>query len=330
MESKQAHNLTASERTKKIRRKLYIFFSCFIISSFIWLIIQLSEDFSEVQTCSLVYTNIPSGKVLVGERDTLLSVNLNSKGFRMLSKSLHPNPISISVDVSSVLHKQRNSSNAFFILTSEIIQSVASQLNQQNHVVSISPDTLSFYLIDEYCKKLPVQTMLEISYAQQYGLSDSLLIIPDSVIVKGPKEVVDSLRYITTVSRVLENVSSNQVVTMKFDDSRNNLISVSPKTVSVYVPVDKFTESKIELPIIVKGAEQNLKVKTFPDKVTVTFLVPLNKYKDIDPGMFAATVDLSKIKTTTAKKLKVEVSKIPSYIKLRKIEPEKTEYIILK
>lgn len=330
MESQQAYNPKKNDRSNNARKKLYVFLFCFIVSSFIWLIIKLSDEYSEVHTYPLVYSNIPSGKVLINETDTVLTLNLKSKGFRLLSSSMFFKPQTIVVDIATILHKRKNSKNGYFIVASEINQAVGEQIHQQNHIISITPDTLFFSLVDKYSKKVPVKTMVNITYAQQYGLSDSVIVFPDSVVLNGPKEIIDSINHITTVTRTLSNVSSSQVLMLSFPDSKEKLISVKPTTVSVFIPVDKYTESKVEVPVVISGSEKTLSVKTFPEKVTVTYVVPLSKYKKIDAGRFTATADISKAKSTNAKKLKVEITKQPSFVRILKIEPEKIEYILLK
>lgn len=330
MESQQAYNLKKNDRTKNVRKKLYVFLFCFIVSSFIWLVINLSDEYSEVHNYPLVYSNIPSGKVLINETDTVLTLNLKSKGFRLLSNSMFFKPQTIVIDIASVLHKRKNSKNGYFILTGEISQAVSEQIHQQNHIISISPDTLFFSMVEKYSKKVPVKTMVNITYAQQYGLSDSVIVFPDSAVLNGPKEIIDSIKYISTVVKTLSNVSSSQVLMLSFPDSNEKLISVKPTAVSMYVPVDKYTESKVEVPVVISGSEKSLSVKTFPEKVTVTFVVPISKYKKIDAGRFMAAADISKAKSTNAKKLKVEITKQPSFVRILKIEPEKIEYILLK
>ncbi|MFH0864710.1 MAG: hypothetical protein V1904_00845 [Bacteroidota bacterium] len=330
MESQQAYNLKNNDKPKNVRKKLYIFLFCFIVSSFIWLIIKLSDEYSEVHSYPLVYSNIPDGKVLINETDTVLTINLKSKGFRMLYNSMFFKSQTIVVDIAQILHKIKNSKNGYFILTDDITQATGEQIHQQNNIISISPDTLLFSLVDKYSKKVQVKTMMNITYAQQFGLSDSMIVFPDSVLLNGPKEIIDSIQYITTVAKTLGNVSSSQVLMLNFPDSKEKLVSIKPGSVSVYVPVDKFTEAKAEVPVVISGSEKNLSVKTFPEKVTVTYVVPLSKYNKIDAGRFSATADISKAKSANAKKLKVEITKQPSFVRILKIEPEKIEYILLK
>lgn len=330
MESQQAFNFRKDDKPGVVRKKLYVFLFCFFASAFVWLIIKLSDEYTEIRNCSVEFTNIPRGKILVNESDTVLTLKLKSKGFRMLSNSWSSETQKIVLDVASVLHKMKSTKNGYYILTGEVSSSIGAQIHQQGDISSVSPDTLYFYMTDNYSKKVPVRSLLHISFAQQYGLSDSVVIYPDSVIVNGPEEIIDSIHAVTTVAQTVSNINSNTVLSLKFQENNNRQIVVRPQSVDVYIPVDKYTESKVEVPVVVTGSEKKGAVKTFPEKVTVTYLVPLSKFKKTDVTRFAATADISKTKQGNVKKLKVEITRMPAFVKILKIDPEKIEYILMK
>jgi hypothetical protein len=330
MELQQAYDLKKSNRSKNVRKKLYVFLFCFIASAFIWLIIKLSDEYSEVQTYPLVFSNVPADKVLINEADSLLTLSMKSKGFKMLSGKMFSEPQSIIIDVASVYHKSKNSESSYYILTREILQTAGKQIHQPNSIISISPDTLFFSMVEKFSKKVPIKTLLDINFAQQYGLSDSIIVFPDSIIISGPKEIIDSMQYINTITKILSNVNAAQALMLGFPDGRKDHVSVKPESVSIYVPVDKYTESKVEIPVKVYDNEKIIQAKTFPENITITYVVPLSKYTKMNAGKFTAAADISKATSVNAKKLKVEITKQPDFVKILKIEPEKIEYILLK
>ncbi len=99
-----------------------------------------------------------------------------------------------------------------------------------------------------------------------------------------------------------------------------------PENVSVVLTVDKFTESEIEIPIVYSG--QDHAIKTFPEKVKVTYFVTLENYKRITTEMFLADVSFSG--EENPEKLKINLVQYPSFIKIIKIEPLEVEYLLIK
>ncbi|HNW99051.1 MAG TPA: hypothetical protein PKK00_11635 [Bacteroidales bacterium] len=318
-----------SEDTGKKRKNFYVFLFCFIVSSFIWIFVKLSEEYSLGNTYSITFTNVPKGKILINA-DTLINVKLKSKGFGLLTKGFNEKPQQLNIDVLKCYRKIKNSKNNFFILSNDIQSLVSEQINSSKGIISISPDTLFLQFADEYYKKVPVKLNLKLNFVKQFSISDSMIIYPDSVMVYGTRQMIDSIKYAETVSRVLDDVNSNQGLILKFPSYNENKFIVKPAAVSVFVPVDKYTESKIEVPVVITGDERIIKVKTFPEKVTITYMVPLSKYKMVNASLFNVTADISKAKPFSIKKLKVEITKKPSFVSIKKIEPEKIEYIFLK
>ena len=309
-------------------RKIYIFLICLLFSSFTWVLIKLSVDYTEVVKYHVTFTNIPSGKTIVNELDSVFTIKLKSKGFRILSNNIFSKPQTLSIDVAPFLRKKKNSKWDYFIATSDLYQTIGNQIDYTNNVVSIIPDTLYFHFEKLYSKKVPVHTRLNIDFAKQYKLNGSLKTIPDSVTISGLKPDIDSVKFIQTVSKSLSKLQQNQTIQFNFENKNN--LKISPNTVSVVVPVEKYTEATVEIPITIINNFNNYTVKTFPEKVSITYLVSLNKFKDVKPEMFSVIADISKALSTKSKKMKVEITKFPSFVDVSKVEPEKVEFLFIK
>jgi len=314
-----------------LRKKLYIFFICCILSSLFWIIIKLSKDYTESLMFPVVYTNIPGDKVIINNADSVLTLQLKTKGFRLLSNMLFSKPYSINISLGSFLKKIKNSNREYYIVTSALYQVIGSQIHYSSDIVAIEPDTLHFVLEKKYTKKVPVKLRLNMSFAQQYELADSIRCQPDSVIVCGTKNIIDTLKFVETVYRSLTNIDANQYLSLDFAEKyKKEKLIITPSQAKVSVPVEKYTEASVDLTINIINNPNNNIVRTFPEKTRVTYVVSLKNFKDVKPVMFSAVADLSKALAEKSKKLKVEITKFPAYVSIRKIEPEKIEYILLK
>lgn len=322
---------TNDKRHTGLRKKIYVFFICLIIASFTWILIKLSREYNEVLVFKVNYTNIPAGKVIVNSPDTTLTLKLKSKGFRILSNKQFFKPDPITIDLNSLIRKKKNSITDYYIATADLYVMVGNQIHYPNEVIAISPDTLYFRLEKVFSKKVPVKLMTNISFAQQYELADSMKYDPDSVTISGPFAAIDSINFVETVTKTFTKLNSSQTLSLNFNPRYGQLnVAISPAFERVLIPVDKFTEASIELQISIVNNSNNYIVRTFPEKVKVTYLVSLTNYKNVKASMFSAVSDLSKAQATKTKKLKVDIVKYPSFVKIQKIQPEKIEYILLK
>ena len=321
------------KRNRKIsfRRKVYTFVICLILSSFFWMLIKLSIDYQEIQKYHIIYTNLPADKVVVNEPDSVFIVHLKTKGFRIFSNMAFYKPGTINIDVASLLKKKKGSKTEFYITTSDLTQIVEAQIGYSNNITAINPDTVYFRMEKAFSKKVPVKANIHASFAAQYQLAGAIDCEPKYVKVTGTKEVIDTIRFIETAEKNLTDISSNQNITVDFARQYYEAkLKMEPAQVNISVPVDKFTEDTLNIPVTVMNTEINYVPKTFPGKVKLTFLVSLGNYRKIKADMFSAEVDLTKAMAEKQNKMKVEIVKCPPYVKIEKVEPEKVEYILIK
>ncbi len=313
----------------EFRRQGYTFLICVIISVFIWLMIKLSDDYYDTINCKINYVNIPEGKTILNSSDTTISLRLYARGFRLFSLKYMNSRPEITVNLQKTkLHKSRYTYSSY-ILTRPFIQSIKDELDIANEIESIYPDTLSFVLEDIISKKVPVVHKLQFSFAKQYQQYGNLKVSPDSITIKGLPSRIDTIRKIFTESKELADISKSRSVTLLLEKPlKTKSFFMSSDTVNVFIPVEKFTEASIEIPIEIKD-EQESKIKLFPDKVNITYLVALKDYDKVGQDMFDAVVSPghSKLNSRT---LSVELERHPVFIKIKQINPSKVEFIILK
>jgi hypothetical protein len=193
--------------------------------------------------------------------------------------------------------------------------------------VTVTPEfiTLKFESISGIRVKVIPKLILE--FDKQFQLSQDLQIMPDCVTVVGPHEVISKIEFIETTRKEVRNINQSQTINVLLSLPVNaQEVKCIPESVNVVLTVDKFTESEIEIPIICN--DPGAGIKTFPEKVKITYFVTLENYKRIDEKMFIANVIYSK--EQPSEKLKVNLLQYPSFIKIIKIEPEEVEYLIIK
>ena len=310
-----------------IRRNAFIFFICFLISAFIWLLIKISRNYSQSFQYTIEYKGLPNDKVVANNVDSIFTIGIQEKGFRMLLHELSSERLSLMVDVSRKLHLAKNNFNSYFLLTSEIIPQLNAQLaSTSSTVISISPDTVWFMFDRISEKKVRVVPQIDLSFEKQYNLSHDIIFYPESVVVKGPRKFVDTLKHISTVPRVFKKLRTSKMISMKFAEIyKNYKLSIVPDYIKAYIPVEKYTESSVEVPVNVENKPTGYNIKTLPEKVKITFLVGLKDFKNVKPEMFNI---VAKYNESQALKMKVEIAKQPDFVKITKITPDKVEFIL--
>jgi YbbR domain-containing protein len=151
---------------------------------------------------------------------------------------------------------------------------------------------------------------------------------PQAVEISGPKSLLDTIHKLPTSKVVLSNVNNDVSITTRVITNDNRIVA-KQQSVFVTVEVEKFTEAEIKVPIEFVNVPAGYTVRTFPNEISVVYLVGLSDYDQVTIDQFKAVADLSQL-NTAPQKLKVKLEEFPSLITISKQNPKSVEYIIKK
>jgi len=298
----------------------------------IWITIKLANVYTSIIPVPVEFTHLPKDKVLTSVSDNIVRLEIKEKGSTLFSLLFiqSKKPAIINLRFTPMFSKNGTLSAA--ITTSSFINDIERDMGLYGKIQSISPDTIYLTFEPEKSKRIPVSANFDISYEKHYFGYDEISFNPDSVTVTGPERIIDMLDSASLGLIRLVNLSENISVTKSFPQDtahHYHMLRFLPEEVTLTIPVEKFTEAQIDAPVIIINNNE-LRIKTFPDKVKVTYTVALKEYSDVEPGMITAVADFANIDIARGDKVRVRLEKFPAFIRINKVEPEIVEYIILK
>lgn len=305
------------------RRRLSIFFVCLFFAFGAWLFFALSNRYVYPVQSLVRFVNIPENKAFSSLQSDTIKLKVEGTGWQLLFSKLKINPHSVDIDLES-LNKQS------FIDLSDQLKHINQKFQSKQKVIGFEPDTLYFDFSSRVIKRIPIRVNTDIQFDKQYAISEKIDLSPSYVRVSGPKEELQELEFWNTDTLKLKNISSDINTRISLKNPLKANISVYPKDVGVKIHVDEFTEKVIEVPVKLLNNNEFYRVKLLPEKVKITFLTSLKKYKEIERKDFDLTVDLDKWKSKGYKQLPVIINKFPQYCQLVKIEPQSIDFIIQK
>lgn len=175
---------------KRFRNRFSVFFIFLIFSSLIWVVIQLSKDFTSTVTYKVNFMNVPEGRIITGASDTMITVGIDAQGFNLIKYHFIRKKPVIDLDLADVKMQHDAGEEIGYLLLAGLTRKVASQLGSQRELVFISPDTISFDFLPEYKRRIPVIHNIRYQLRPQFMLYDSILVQPDSIWIYGPKKNV--------------------------------------------------------------------------------------------------------------------------------------------
>jgi YbbR domain-containing protein len=142
----------------------------------------------------------------------------------------------------------------------------------------------------------------------------------------GYKEILDTLDFVYTQEYTSEKLKDTLNAVLQLNIPKH--CKANPSKVNVIAPIEFYTESEIELSIRVKNLPENIVVKTIPEKLNVSFLVGLSKYKDIRPSDFILSIDYESLRRSNSNIQAVTLESFPTYIKQPFLKKNKVKWLI--
>ena len=158
-------------------------------------------------------------------------------------------------------------------------------------------------------------------------LKNDISVTPDYVDISGPASILDTLKAVYTEPISLKNLSKDVTKTVSFEEIYGT--QINENDAKVKVEVERFTESKKTVPLVVKNLPDSLLIRLFPHAIDVTFDVGLSRYEVVSDTSFSFYVDYNQIKNNPAS-LKILIERSPRHIKDLVFTPETVEYLIEK
>jgi len=310
--------------TLKNGRKSKMLLVFLAISFLFWMLIKLSKEYTTVIQFDVNYFNLTEGKMLQEEPRKNLDVTVKTYGFNLIK--YYVNKRSVNVDLHSVKRKR---GLMYYQLASELLPQIQQQVASDVEVIGVQPDSLYYHLGISKTKKVLVVPDITIQYQSGYNLLGDLKVEPNFVSISGPEIIIDSISMLKTKTATLTDVNGS--IEIKLPIMRlagTSKVSYSIDEVMVTGVVEKFTESTLKLPFVIKNLPQNLKITTFPDQVEVVFRVGISDYNKINQNDFKISCDYSRTVKNGLTYLIPEVLSKPSIVSEIKIVPNQIEYLI--
>lgn len=297
------------------------------IATVFWFLNKLTNEFNATVNYPVKYKNLPKNKVLISELPSKLKLHVNAYGYSLLKYKLSPVPFPVIIDLEDYeKHLTREDVTRFTIHTRQIKSNINQQLGKDIDLLDVLPDTISFYFANIVSELVAVAPDAELEFDPQCMLDGEISFLPDSVIVKGPQNILDTLSYVYTKKQKFKRL--NKPMERNVALAEIDKLKFAKKRVVMKLPVTKFTEADIEVKINTINVPDSLTLITFPQKTKVSYMVSLANYDKISESDFIFEVDYLDIEKLLGQKLSIKSKYQTNKVSSVSISPDIVEYII--
>jgi len=300
------------------------FFVALFVAVFFWLLTKLSKEYQTTITFPVEYVNIPQDKLLQSMPLEKIDIHGKASGFRIFGISLLKEKIRLDV---SKLHHKPNSK--FYILLEKQKINIQNQVSNNFIINGIEQDTIYLDLGQLTSKKIPLKGVFKFSYKLGYHLTKEVVIKPDSILVSGPKQQIDTLKSVHLQNLILKDISTSIEQKIKINKV-SDVIKFNTKEATVFAEVDRFTEGNLELSFEIINLPDSVSVTTFPKSVKVFYQVGLSNFSKVNVNSFKIVCDYNNSLSNNLNYLIPRVVIKPEFVTSVKISPNKIEYLIQK
>ncbi|MBR3068076.1 MAG: YbbR-like domain-containing protein [Prevotella sp.] len=299
---------------------IFLFFLC--VAGFFWLLTTLNENFEQELKIPVRIVNVPDNVVITsGDNDTI-RVNIRDKGISLITYLYSKDQKPIDIDFKRYSHTNGKG----IVPASDLLKLVNSQLPASAKAVSVKPESEVFYYNNGEKKLVPIQYRGTVEPDKLYFISD-VSYMPDSVTIYASEEKMDSIDMVYTE-------------TLKYSDFHDSLdvkarlmkiegVKMIPDVVNIRFQTDMLTEVTIDnIPVKGINMPEGKKLRTFPAKVSVSFVTGMKNYQHMSPDDFLIVADYEELRNSADQKCNIYLRLQPAGIQRVQMETEQVDYLI--
>ena len=315
-----------SQNNTGINKMYSSFILFFLLSVVFWFMTKLSKEYEGTIKYPVVYNNLPDNKLLQENPLDFIEVYVKASGFKLISAKVSPNKLKI--DASNIYYK---SLTDYYLLVSQQKLAIQKQMTAGIEIDHFIKDSIAFNLGLLKAKTIPVNLKSDLTFADGYELKEAINISPDSILIKGPESILDTISFVSTAlfQKKQLNSSIKEIISIEKFSKESNIRTQQDK-IEISAIVEEFTEGEIEVPVTIINPPKNNSINTFPKLVKITYKVALSNFNKITSSAFLIECDYNISKANNLPYLIPKLVESSSLVRNIRITPLKIDFIINK
>lgn len=318
----QIINMVRNFLFSSANREFLTFFFFLVLSTIFWLMTALNETYEREIGVPAYLVNIPKNVVVTSDMEDTVRVTVRDKGFALLAYTYGEGIRPINVNFQSAITRQ---SGYGVVSSQELMKMIDQRFSGSSKIVQVKPDRLDFHYNYGLSRQVSVKMSGHVVPGKSFYLARTRF-WPEKVTVYGSKQALDSLRFVKTVPINITNFNDTVLRTVALETIKG--VKIVPNTVRIGLYPDILTEENIEVPITAINMPEGKVLRTFPQRVTVNFIVGASMFRSISPEQFAVVVDYNEIIDHPSDKCSIHLRETPQGVRNARLKMTQVDYLI--
>lgn len=318
----QIINMVRNFLFSSANREFLTFFFFLVLSTIFWLMTALNETYEREIGVPAYLVNIPKNVVVTSDMEDTVRVTVRDKGFALLAYTYGEGIRPINVNFQSAITRQ---SGYGVVSSQELMKMINQRFSGSSKIVQVKPDRLDFHYNYGLSRQVSVKMAGHVVPGKSFYLARTRF-WPEKVTVYGSKQALDSLRFVKTVPINITNFNDTVLRTVALETIKG--VKIVPNTVRIGLYPDILTEENIEVPITAINMPEGKVLRTFPQRVTVNFIVGASMFRSISSEQFAVVVDYNEIIDNPSDKCSIHLRETPQGVRNARLKMTQVDYLI--
>lgn len=299
--------------------KIVVFIVAFILALCLWLMVNLSRDYTLNINLPIVLGNMPADQALTEELPASATVSISGEGWQLINIYNNPPPVNLDVTKDEI----------------NLYEQVQKQIsaNPDLSVQKVQPLFLNLDLEQKVTKKIPVVSNVQVTFDDQYNFTGEPELEPDSITISGAGSVIRDIDQWETASVQLDDVESDISTTVALKESEA-LFSISPTQVTYRANVAQYTEGETRVNVESRNMPSGRSVTFSPSFITIKYNVPVNQYSEVQnlSNPFSAYITYQQIREDSTGFVvpNIETTASSEYnLEIRSFQPSSVSYFMV-
>ena len=275
-------------------------------ATIIWVLSALNKSYTSVIKCPIVLDYNSEETILVKPPPEFVEANVTGVGWDLLKQgfSFSREPLKITLD-NPIEIKQ---------IAGYAIQPLLSQHLGSLNLNFIVTDSVTFNIQPKNIRKMNLKVVkASIDLENLYEIIGPILLIPDTALLTGPKNMLDTLTDTLYLKVPFEHLDEDVNQLIQANPYDNNLFSADPPEVQIIFDISRMINYEQSFTIEMVNFPVDSSVTISPEQVVLKFKIQ-EEFLDIFPEKdFMITADYNKINKKDST-VSIELIESPFYV----------------
>lgn len=242
------------------------FLLCLLLSSSIWLIHNLSQNYAGVVSVSVVAKSGLKGRAAVSRTAVSVSARCSATGFKLLQLKHNRRDVPVDIHAEDLVWA---GDDRYYVPASEMAKYTSDIFGDGVTLITFLNQSYSFEFAPENNKTVPVLAVYSASFRPQYMSDGPMKLTPDSVTLYGEASKLAAVDKVLTRSINLPELRKSRSGVVKLVPPSG--LRMSDHDVTWSLEVSRFVEVRSNVRIEVRGVPAGQRLSVYPSSAEAVF-----------------------------------------------------------